>query len=97
LLDEYLKAVNLLTIDSESTILNNHIQILQEKNKENEYIIQGRLQERDQQIELLTEQFSSMKKVVIELVKGLSETKDQSQINSVVKSLYSSGLFQKGC
>jgi hypothetical protein len=95
LLVEYLKAIDLLTINSESIILNNKIQKLQEKNKENEYIIKGTLIEKDEQIKSLTDQFSSMKNILNQLVRGLSETKDQQQVNSVTQSLFSSGVIEE--
>jgi hypothetical protein len=95
LLAEYLKAIDLLTINSESIILNNKIQKLQEKNKENEYIIKGTLIEKDEQIKSLTDQFSSMKNILNQLVRGLSETKDQQQVNSVTQSLFSSGVIEE--
>lgn len=71
------------------------MKVLEEANKNSEYIIQGRLKERDEQIEILKDQFSSMKKIIDQLVNGLSQSKDQSQINSVAMSLFNSGLFQE--
>jgi hypothetical protein len=53
------------------------------------------LQERDEQIKVLTEQFSSMKKIIDQLVNGLSQSKDQTQVDSIAKSLFDSGLFQE--
>ena len=91
-LDDYLKAIDLLTIDSDDIVLRKHIQKLEEENRDGEYIIKGRLQEKDEQIKSLKDQFSSMKTLLERLVTGLSETKDQYQINVVAQSLFSSGL-----
>jgi Mg2+ and Co2+ transporter CorA len=43
LLEDYLKASDLLTVNSDSLVLNKQINELEEKNKENEYIIKGKL------------------------------------------------------
>ena len=94
LLEDYLKASDLLTIDSDSILLNNQIKKLEDRNEENEYIIKGKLQEKDEQIKSLTDQFSSMKNMLESLVKGLSETKDQQQANTVAQSLFSSGMLK---
>ena len=53
---DYLKAIELLTIDSHNSILEKQISELKQKNKENEYIITGKLEEKDKQIETLKEQ-----------------------------------------
>jgi hypothetical protein len=94
LLEDYLKASDLLTINSDSLVLNKQILKLEEKNKENEYIIKGKLQEKDEQIKSLTDQFSSMKNILESLVEGLSETKDQLKANTIAESLFSSGMLK---
>jgi hypothetical protein len=50
---DYLKAVELLSIDSPNSKLEKQISELNQKNKENEYIITGKLEEKDKQIEFL--------------------------------------------
>lgn len=52
-LEDYLKAVNLLTINSTEKILEKEIIELKENSKDNEYIIKLKLQERDEQIQEL--------------------------------------------
>jgi len=94
ILNDYLKAVDLLTINSDGTTLKNQIQKLKEDNQNNEYIIKGKLQEKDEQIQSLTDQFSSMKNMLESLVKGLSEAKDQQQANTIAQSLFSSGMLK---
>ncbi len=49
LLEDYLRASDLLTINSDSLVLNKQIHNLEEKNKENEYIIKGKLHEKDEE------------------------------------------------
>jgi integrase len=95
ILNDYLKAVDSLTINSNNIALTKQVQKLEEENKNSEYIIKGRLHEKDEQIKSLTDQFSSMKNMLSDLVKGLSETKDQQQVNVITQSLFSSGVIKK--
>jgi hypothetical protein len=53
------------------------------------------LQEKDEQIKSLKNQFSSMKNMIEGLVKGLSETKDQQKVNIITQSLFSSGVIKE--
>ena len=46
LLEDYLKAVDLLTINYDEEILQKKVSQLQEKNEQNQYIIKGRLSEK---------------------------------------------------
>lgn len=55
LLDDYLNAVTLLMIDQDEIKLNEQIQELEQRNQTNEYIIKGKLQEKDEEISLLKE------------------------------------------
>ena len=52
-LEDYLKAVDLLTINSDKVILQKQVLELREKSKDNEYIINAKLQEKENQIEAL--------------------------------------------
>ena len=52
-LEDYLKAVDLLTIHSDKQKLLKQVEELKEKDRDNEYIISGKLREKDQQIEQL--------------------------------------------
>ena len=55
-LEDYLKAVDLLSINGNETKLSKVIKELSEKNKENEYIISGKMREKEIQIAGLKEQ-----------------------------------------
>src|SRR5687767_15425492 len=56
LVEDYLKAVDLLTVNEENR-LTKKINELQEKNIEKDYVIKGKLQEKDEQInQLITKQ-----------------------------------------
>jgi hypothetical protein len=52
---------------------------LEEQNKNVDYIIKGKPQEKDEPIKSLTFELSSMKYMINLLVKGLSEPKNQKQ------------------
>src|SRR6187200_3478718 len=53
-MEDYLKAVELLTINGDKVVLQKQVAELKEKTKDSEYVIKGKLQEKDQQIEALT-------------------------------------------
>ena len=50
-LEDYLKAVDLLTINSDKLILQKQVLELKEKSKDSEYIIKAKLQEKEEQIQ----------------------------------------------
>jgi hypothetical protein len=52
-LEDYLKAIDLITINSSQKVLEKQIIELKENSKDNEYIIKARLQEKDEQIQEL--------------------------------------------
>jgi hypothetical protein len=93
LLEDYLKALDLLTINSDGLVLNKQLLELEEKNKENEYIIKGKIQEKDEQIKSLSDQFSSMKNELNELVKGLSVV-DESGKQVIAMQLIENVVFK---
>ncbi|MGN6624146.1 MAG: hypothetical protein ACTHKK_08400 [Candidatus Nitrosocosmicus sp.] len=46
-------------------------------------------------IRSLTDEFSSMKDIINQVVKGISETKNQQQLNNSTQSLFSSGMIKE--
>ena len=80
---------------SEQNRLDKKVKELEAQNKNTDYIIKGKLQEKDEQIKSLTDQFSSMRDMLNKMVKGISETKDQKHVNSVTQSLFSSGVIKE--
>jgi hypothetical protein len=54
LLEDYLKAVDLLTINNNKLILQKQVTELKEKSKDSEYIIKAKLEEKENQINALT-------------------------------------------
>jgi hypothetical protein len=53
LLEDYFHAIEYLSINGNETKLTKEIEELKEKSKENEYVIRGKLEERDKQIQVL--------------------------------------------
>lgn len=62
LLEEYLKAVDFLTIE-ERYKLEKQVTQLAQRSKEENYIIKGQLLEKEEQIQTLKEQMNSMQRV----------------------------------
>jgi hypothetical protein len=58
-LKDYLNAVELLSLDQNKKILTKEIDQLKEKNRYSEYIIKGKLQEKEEQIKKLNEKYES--------------------------------------
>ena len=52
-LEDYLKAVDLLTINSDKVLLQKQVLELKEKSKDSEYIIKAKLEEKENQIDAL--------------------------------------------
>jgi integrase len=92
-LEDYLKAVESLTISNDRTKLTKQVAELKQKNKDDEYVIRGRLQEKDEQISALTQQFSTMQSQIQSLIANLSMSKDQNQLNQTAQILYESGIL----
>jgi hypothetical protein len=55
-LQDYLKAIDLLTVDSDRKILQKQVMELEEKRRDSEYLIQTKLREKDEEIETLKSQ-----------------------------------------
>jgi DNA-binding PadR family transcriptional regulator len=53
LLEDYLKAIDLLTINSDKLVLQKQVLELKEKSRDDEYIIKAKLQEKENQIDSL--------------------------------------------
>jgi hypothetical protein len=52
-MDDYLKAIPLLTINGDNIVLQKQVTELTEKSRDNEYLIKGKLQEKENQIDAL--------------------------------------------
>jgi hypothetical protein len=69
LLEDYLKAVDLLTVNEENR-LTKKINELQEKNIEKDYVIKGKLQEKDEQINQLISKQEKFEILIQSLIDG---------------------------
>jgi hypothetical protein len=70
-LEDYLKAVDLLTINSDKVILQKQVLELKEKSKDSEYIIKAKLQKKDDQLRNIQDQFTAMQSQVQTLISTL--------------------------
>src|SRR5215218_8385357 len=70
LLEDYLKVVDLLSIDKENK-LQRQLSEYAEKNNEETFIIKGKLHEKDEAIEKLNEQYNSIASILENMVVDL--------------------------
>jgi integrase len=68
LLEDYLKAADLLSINYHEAILQKKVAQLKEKSEHDQYIIKGKLAERDQQIEVLTKKQEKFEQLIQSLI-----------------------------
>jgi hypothetical protein len=68
-LEDYLKAVSLLTINGENILLQKQVNELREETQNNEYTIKTRLQEKDDALMTLSDQVMKLMAEVQELKK----------------------------
>jgi integrase len=67
-MEDYLKAIDVLTINADKVVLQKQVAELKEKTKDSEYIIKGKLQEKDKQIEVLIKKQEQFEKVIQSLI-----------------------------
>jgi hypothetical protein len=72
-LDDYLKAVDLLTINGDKLVLQKQVTELTEKSKNNEYIIKATLQEKDEEIRNMKEEMNMLQKAQREILDLLKD------------------------
>ena len=67
LLDDYLKAIPFLTISDEHR-LQEQVNELSEKTKDNDYVVKAKLQEKEEQIEALTKKQEQFEQLIQSLI-----------------------------
>jgi hypothetical protein len=67
-MEDYLKAVDPLTINSDKVVLQRQVAELKEKSKDTDHIITGKLQEKDKQIESLTRKQDQFEQLIQSLI-----------------------------
>jgi integrase len=70
ILEDYLKAINVLTINNNQKVLEKQITELKEKSNDNEYIIKGKLHEKDEQINQLIKKQEKFELLIQSLIDG---------------------------
>ncbi len=90
-LNDYLKAITLLTIQEENR-LQEELSNYKERNKEQDYIITGKLRDKDDEIKRLNDQVDSLSSKFETMINNFSEISDQNTLNTIAQSMYSSGL-----
>ena len=78
-LGDYLKAVDLLTINGDKTILQKQVLELKEKSKDSEYIIKAKLQEKENQIDALIKKQEQFEVLIQSLI-------DSGQLKPTIKA-----------
>jgi hypothetical protein len=94
ILKDYLKAVDILTISNDSAVLQKEVAELQQKSNDNEYIIRGKLQEKDEEMKSMKQQLDAMQSQIQSLMSTFSTMHEQPQVDIMAKTLYSSGLIK---
>lgn len=78
-LEDYMKAVDLLTINDSKSKLEKEIKQISEKSKDNEYIIKGKLEEKDEQISGLSVRLETMETELEKLSSTFALLKESTQ------------------
>lgn len=88
ILKDYLKAISQLTINQRSKTLEKQLKVLEDENKTNQYIIQGKLQEKDREIEQLNEKYEKdLKTIRLEMENKFNHVLSLIQQNPVLSNV----------
>ena len=83
-----------MTINGDKVVLKKQVAELNEKSKNTEYIIRGKLEEKDEQIKNHSDKFNTMQSMLEKVIAGLGKATDQQQVNTMAASLFSSGVLK---
>ena len=70
LLDDYIKAIDLLTIFTDKSKLEKQVRELNEKSRDNDYLIKAELQEKDEQIQTLIKKQEHFESIIQSLIES---------------------------
>jgi hypothetical protein len=85
LLEDYLKAVDLLTINSDKLILQKQVTELRERSKEENYIITGKMQEKDAEVRVLQKKYEEdIKSIREEMEKKFEMILERIEVKKLV-------------
>ena len=93
-LEDYLKALDILTINGDKVVLKKQVAELNEKSKNTEYIIRGKLEEKDQQIENLSAKFDSIQSMLEKVITATTQDQNPQQFSAMAQSSLTSGLLK---
>ena len=93
-MEDYLKAIDSLTINGDKVVLQKQVAELKEKTKDSDYIIKAKLQEKEEQIKTITDQFSQMQHQMQSLLSSLSSMNENEKSN-FAKQLFKVGIYKK--
>ena len=79
-MQDYLKAVDSLTVNNSKLKLETEIKQLSEKSKEDEYIIRGKLQEREHELSILTKHDSINTETITYLVDEITRIREDMKM-----------------
>jgi hypothetical protein len=79
-LQDYLKAVDNPTINGDKVLLQKQVERIKQETKDNEYIIKGKLQERDEEIRTMKEELSSMRSEMNDVLEVLKIAKSKNDM-----------------
>ena len=68
LLLDYLKCVDALTIQKDETVSQKQVKDLQEKSKDSDYVVKAKLQEKDEQIQILIRKQEKFEQLIQSLI-----------------------------
>lgn len=92
-LEDYIKAVESLTISNDKTILTKQVAELKQKSKDSDYIIRGRLQEKDEEMKTMKEQFNTMQLQLQTLISTLSSAGQEGK-QEIAMKLIEQGTYK---
>jgi predicted transcriptional regulator len=93
-MEDYLKAADLLTISNNNLILQKEVAELQQKSENNEYVIRGKLQEKDEEIKTIKEQFNNMQSQLQGLMSAIGHV-SESDKKEIAKQLIENGMHKQ--
>jgi len=93
-LADYLNAVDGLTISNDGMALRKQVAELQQKSKDNEYIMKGKIQEREGEMKALSDQVNLMQSQMTTLLSVFSSIDSQEQREQIAAQLIERGVYK---
>ena len=93
-LKDYLRAIDLLSVSNDSISLKKQVGELQQKSKDNEYIIRGKMQERDEEMRSLSAQLHLMQSQMQTILSIMSQTDSQDIKKQIAEQLIQLRLYK---